>query len=63
MNEKEQMISEIYERIFNLEKYLNKDSEKERYILDLIYHLLFDLKIEMKKEDLNVSCETRKEGD
>ena len=51
MNEKEQKISEAYEGIIQLDICLKKEaSEKEKYIIDLIYHLLYDLSKEIKKE-------------
>lgn len=52
MNEKEEKIYEAYESIINLEKCLEEEaSEKEKYIIDLMFHLLYDLKSEMKKKD------------
>lgn len=48
MKERSEKVSEIYGLLFDLER---EAATKESYIINLIYHLLYDLKNEIKKEN------------
>lgn len=50
MNVKKEKLSEVYESMFNLEMILKEASPKESYIINLIYHLLYDLKKEINED-------------